>query len=222
MTPNLFEHGSADDVNPSVYRPLPRHLQDLVDLLPLNVPVHRSEIEKKYGKSNYARRIRKIASEYGWEIERFRDKSGANDDWYVRRSEGPIRPQRIRYEVAPKRRLEIYDRDHWKCQICEDSVGRDQNLTLPQCDHKVPAERGGISLPENLQTLCTRCNLKKRQACGSCTLLTCENCPFAFPEKYDDVIILRLPREVAEKIRAAAAIEEKTISDIITYLTRRL
>jgi hypothetical protein len=92
---------------------LPKHLQKLVDMLPLGEAVHRSKIEAEYGRSNYARRIRKIVAEYGWEIERYRGNQGANDDWYVRRSDGPVRPARIRREVAPKVRRIIYDRDEW-------------------------------------------------------------------------------------------------------------
>ena len=88
-------------------RKLPKHLQALVDLLPLGEPVHRETIERAYGKSNYARRIRKIVSEYGWDIERYRKGDGANDDWYVRKSEGPVRKAHIRYEVAPKIRTRI-------------------------------------------------------------------------------------------------------------------
>jgi hypothetical protein len=46
-------------------KPLPTHLQKLIDMLPLNVAVHRTDVERQYGNSNYARRIRKIQAEYG-------------------------------------------------------------------------------------------------------------------------------------------------------------
>lgn len=181
-------------------KPLPPHLQSLIDLLPLNQPVHRSVLEQKYQKSNYARRIRKIVAEYGWYIERFRGKDGANDDWYVRRSDGPVRPQAIRYEVPPGLREIVYKRDNWRCQLCGVPVGAEQGETNPQCDHKIPAQRGGNSKEVNLQTLCTRCNLKKRQSCAACKLPECKSCPFAFPERFDTVVVVRLSRKAAHRI----------------------
>ncbi len=179
---------------------LPAHLQELVDMLPLNVWVHRSKLEE-YGRSNYARRIRKIVAEYGWDIHRERrSEGGANNDYYMRRSDGPVRVAHIRREVAPKVRKTIYERDGWVCQMCRVDVSEGQTLTKAQCDHKVPAERGGPSTPDNLQTLCLQCNLKKRQACKHCDLPTCVDCPYAFPEKFAQTLVLRLPDGVAKKL----------------------
>lgn len=197
---------------------LPAHLQKLVDLLPLNEPVHRTQIEAAYGRSNYARRIRKIVAEYGWEIERRRGANGANDDWYIRRSKGPVRPAHIRREVAPKVRQTIYDRDGWVCRMCGVDVGEEQDLTKAQCDHKVPAELGGSSTPPNLQTLCLQCNLKKRQACKHCNLPTCDNCPYAFPERFEDLLVLRLPKEVATKLAGLADAQGLPPATIVTRL----
>lgn len=185
-------------------RQLPAHLQKLVDLLPLNQQVHRSTIFEAYGNSNYARRIRKIVSEYGWAIERHRGKKGANDDYYIRRSDGPVREQRIRREVAPPVRIVIYERDGYRCRMCHADLSDEQQLTRPQCDHKIPAERGGTSDPENLQTLCLQCNLKKRQACRHCTLKSCAGCPYAFPEAYDLVTLVALSADVSKRVRARA------------------
>jgi hypothetical protein len=107
---------------PTGEKALPVHLQKLIDLLPLNERVHQDTIFRAYGKSNYARRIRKIQSEYGWQIDRVRGKKGANDDYYIRRSQGPVRTQQIRREVPPKQRDVVYERDLWRCQICQVSV----------------------------------------------------------------------------------------------------
>lgn len=210
-----------DEAAPAI-RPLPKHLQDLVDLLPLDEPVHRSVIERSYGKTNYARRIRKIVSEYGWDIERRRGTNGANDDWYIRRSEGPIRPQAIRYEVPKATRIQVYERDNWRCTICGADVSDEQKSTRPQCDHKVPAERGGVSRVENLQTLCTQCNLKKRQACKHCNLPSCENCPYAYPERYESIEIVALTSDAANKVRERARQEGVPTVVVITRLLEAL
>jgi 5-methylcytosine-specific restriction endonuclease McrA len=51
-------------------------------------------------------------------------------------------------------RQAIFKRDGFKCIIC----GATDNLTL---DHIIPRSKGGTSEPENLQTLCKRCNTSK-------------------------------------------------------------
>lgn len=187
-------------------------------MLPLNVKVHRSDLETQYGKSNYARRIRKIIAEYGWSIERHRGNEGANDDWYIRRSDGPVRAARIRREVAPKIRRQIYERDRWICQMCGTEVGETQDLTRAQCDHKVPAEREGPPTAANLHTLCLQCNLKKRQACMRCDLPSCAACPYAFPELYDQTLVLKLSSTTAKKLNDIADAEGTPPGTIIMRL----
>ena len=56
----------------------------------------------------------------------------------------------------------IKARDHFTCQnpSCGVSVAVEPNLLL-EVDHIVPVSRGGLSEPENLQTLCWRCNRTK-------------------------------------------------------------
>ncbi|PMQ18523.1 HNH endonuclease [Glutamicibacter arilaitensis] len=56
----------------------------------------------------------------------------------------------------------IKDRDHHTCQnpTCGASVAVEPNLLL-EVDHIVPVSKGGLSEPENLQTLCWRCNRAK-------------------------------------------------------------
>lgn len=56
----------------------------------------------------------------------------------------------------------IKNRDHHTCQHpgCGISVAVEPHLLL-EVDHIVPVSRGGLSTPENLQTLCWRCNRAK-------------------------------------------------------------
>jgi 5-methylcytosine-specific restriction endonuclease McrA len=200
---------------------LPAHLQELVNMLPLNEWIHRSKLET-YGRSNYARRIRKIVAEYGWDIHRERRSNGANDDWYIRRSDGPVRVAHIRREVAPKVRRDIYARDGWICQMCRVDVSDGQALTKAQCDHKIPAERGGPSSPPNLQTLCLQCNLKKRQACKHCDLPSCNGCPYAFPEQFEQTLVLRLPKDAARRLADAADRDGIPAATVVARLIEKL
>lgn len=59
-----------------------------------------------------------------------------------------------RGKVSHKLRFLIYKRDNNRCRIC----GSTNNLEI---DHIYPISKGGKSTPDNLQTLCHRCNVKK-------------------------------------------------------------
>lgn len=54
----------------------------------------------------------------------------------------------------------IKRRDNYTCQNCSNSTHIEPNLLL-EVDHKIPVSKGGLSKPENLQTLCWRCNRAK-------------------------------------------------------------
>ena len=54
----------------------------------------------------------------------------------------------------------IKDRDGHACLQCGVSVAAEPHLLL-EIDHIIPVSKGGLSDPDNLQTLCWRCNRKK-------------------------------------------------------------
>lgn len=54
----------------------------------------------------------------------------------------------------------IKERDEHTCQQCSVSVEQEPHLLL-EVDHIVPVSKGGLSVEENLQTLCWRCNRTK-------------------------------------------------------------
>lgn len=57
-------------------------------------------------------------------------------------------------------RTKIKERDHYMCKICSTSTA-EQSLLLLEIDHIIPVSKGGLSTPENLQTLCWKCNRSK-------------------------------------------------------------
>ena len=61
-------------------------------------------------------------------------------------------PDRLRYQVLK--------RDCFKCCICGASPAKDSSIEL-HIDHIVPWSKGGETILDNLQTLCSRCNLGK-------------------------------------------------------------
>lgn len=62
--------------------------------------------------------------------------------------------------MTSKLRTFIKDRDGYTCQQCSVSLSEQPHLLL-EVDHIMPVSRGGLSTPDNLQTLCWRCNRTK-------------------------------------------------------------
>lgn len=62
--------------------------------------------------------------------------------------------------MTAKLRGQIKERDRWACLQCGISVAAEPHLLL-EVDHIMPVSKGGLSTPENLQTLCWRCNRTK-------------------------------------------------------------
>ena len=86
------------------------------------------------------------------------------------RSEGSIRAPRLRVvpprssvvsrDVQPGLRLRVYERDRFRCVYCGRGPFTNADVQL-HVDHVHPFSRGGKTEIENLQTLCSTCNLGK-------------------------------------------------------------
>lgn len=67
----------------------------------------------------------------------------------------------VRKTLAFATRLAIFRRDRFRCALCADSPA-----TSPTCelhiDHILPLSRGGGNEIDNLRTLCSGCNLRRR------------------------------------------------------------
>lgn len=62
--------------------------------------------------------------------------------------------------MTAKLRNYIKDRDNYTCKFCTVSIEQQEHLLL-EVDHKIPLSKGGLSVEDNLQTLCWRCNRSK-------------------------------------------------------------
>jgi predicted restriction endonuclease len=60
--------------------------------------------------------------------------------------------------ISGKTRLDVFERDDYRCQMCGRTV--DDGIKL-HIDHIVPFSKGGSSDMDNLQVLCHECNLAK-------------------------------------------------------------
>lgn len=65
-------------------------------------------------------------------------------------------PRSINYRT----RFIVMQRDGFRCKICGASPANDHNVIL-HIDHIIPCAKGGDANLDNLQTLCSKCNLGK-------------------------------------------------------------
>lgn len=59
---------------------------------------------------------------------------------------------------------EVFIRDRWICQLCDEPVDKDLPRPAPMCkslDHKIPISKGGDHSRENTQLAHLRCNIRK-------------------------------------------------------------
>ena len=62
--------------------------------------------------------------------------------------------------INTRLRFKVLTRDNFKCCTCGASPAKDPSVEL-HVDHIVPWSKGGETVIENLQTLCSKCNLGK-------------------------------------------------------------
>ena len=62
--------------------------------------------------------------------------------------------------MTSKLRQAIKERDNYTCKLCGASIYQEPHLLL-EIDHIIPVSKGGLTIEDNLQTLCWRCNRSK-------------------------------------------------------------
>lgn len=77
-----------------------------------------------------------------------------------RRSKTTASAKRKSRKISDKLRYTILKRDNFKCRACGASPAKNPEVEL-HIDHIVPWSKGGETTPENLQTLCSKCNIGK-------------------------------------------------------------
>ena len=63
-------------------------------------------------------------------------------------------------DPSTRLRFEVLVRDQFTCRFCGASPAKDPSVTL-HIDHIIPWSKGGETTLDNLQTLCSKCNLGK-------------------------------------------------------------
>ena len=62
--------------------------------------------------------------------------------------------------ISDKLRYQVLKRDNFKCCLCGASPAKDPSVEL-HLDHIIPWSKGGKTTLDNLQTLCSKCNIGK-------------------------------------------------------------
>lgn len=71
-----------------------------------------------------------------------------------------IKIRRTPRNINERLRFKVLKRDNFKCVYCGRSPATDSNIEL-HVDHIIPWSKGGETILDNLQTLCSECNLGK-------------------------------------------------------------
>ena len=76
---------------------------------------------------------------------------------------GKIFKHKTKREISERLRFRILMRDGFTCKKCGRSPIKERDVEL-HVDHITPWSKGGETIPENLETKCSRCNLGKGNA----------------------------------------------------------
>ncbi len=150
-------------------------------------------------QSNYTRRLRELRAE-GWAI-----KYSAKQNGYQLLSL-ELRGTSADEYVNLRLRSEVFERDHYQCQMCGYNRGElflDGEAVKLEADHIIPLADKGKTVVDNLQTLCSKCNAGKKAV--------------AAYSVHDDTasIVIRMKKAHLEKLEQAAATEGISVKDII-------
>ena len=122
------------------------------------------QLRKVAGISEYARRIRELKDDEGFEIKTHNDLAGLKPDEYLLESLH-TRPV-IARTITSQLRSEILERNGYTCQLCGAAPGDVDEINLSRkirlhIDHILPLNQGGDNGKKNLRVLCSTCNHSK-------------------------------------------------------------
>jgi len=124
--------------------------------------IEGSEIRAVSGNaSEWARRVRELRDEEGYQIYSHRDRAELKPGQYLIETDQrlPAFPR----DISKETRAYVLERNGYTCQMCGLAAGdpdpfdpkRKVRLTL---GHIIDKSKGGIDSPSNLRAICTNCN----------------------------------------------------------------
>lgn len=111
--------------------------------------------------SEWARRVRELRNEDGWQILSHKDRVGLKPGQYLLETTKLV--PAFKRGISKETRAWVLERNGYTCQMCgvaagdpdPFSAGRTVRLTL---GHIVDKSKGGKDIPDNLRAVCTNCN----------------------------------------------------------------
>lgn len=112
-------------------------------------------------QSEWARRVRELRDEFGYQILSQRDRQSLKQGEYM--LETTERLPALRRRISKETRALVLHRDGFTCQICGRAAGESDTLHPGRkvqltMGHIVPQSQGGTDEPDNLRAECTDCN----------------------------------------------------------------
>lgn len=113
------------------------------------------------GASEWARRVRELRNEEGWQILSHKDRADLKPGQYL--LETTKRVPAFKRGISNETRARVLERNGFTCQMCGMAAGdpdpfhpsRTVRLTL---GHIIDKEKGGSDTYENLRAVCENCN----------------------------------------------------------------
>lgn len=111
--------------------------------------------------AEWARRVRELRNEEGYQILSHKDRVGLKPGQYL--LETTVRVPAFRREISKETRAWVLERNGYTCQMCgvaagdPDPLGGSRTVRLT-IGHIKDKSKGGDDSPQNLRVVCTNCN----------------------------------------------------------------
>lgn len=123
--------------------------------------VTSDQIRKASGASEWARRLRELRNEQGWQILSHRDRASLKPGQYI--LESTKRNPAFARNISKETRAVVLQRNGNTCQMCGMAAGdadpynpgRTVRLTM---GHIIEKDKGGTDDAGNLRAVCSNCN----------------------------------------------------------------
>ncbi len=113
------------------------------------------------GAVEWARRVRELRNEEGYQILSHKDRADLKPNQYL--LETTKRTPAFKRNISKETRAWVLERNGYTCQMCgvaagdPDPMGSDRTVRLTM-GHIIDKSKGGDDSPQNLRAICTNCN----------------------------------------------------------------
>jgi hypothetical protein len=113
------------------------------------------------GAVEWARRVRELRNEEGYQILSHKDRADLKPNQYL--METTTRLPAFKREVSKETRAWVLERNGYTCQMCGMAAGdtdpyNSQRTVRLTIGHIIDKSKGGDDSPQNLRAVCTNCN----------------------------------------------------------------